>query len=101
MQVVPSMAESTKPKSDALEERTNIAVFLRLETANMPETDQFFAAMWQTYLSQALKKARVARKDASAATSDNCADVQNVPLVPPVSLDVKIEVSGASENFLP
>lgn len=63
-QAVRSMAESAKRKSDALEERNAIAVFSLPEAAGLPETSQFFAAIRQMYLSQALKKVRMEAHDA-------------------------------------
>lgn len=66
---VRSMADSAKRKSDALEERNAIAVFSRPDVADLDETKGFFKAMRATYLSQALKKARVAAAEASAVTT--------------------------------
>lgn len=51
------MAGSAKRKPDALEERIAIAVFSRDDAASLPETVQFFAAIRQARLSQAIKKA--------------------------------------------
>lgn len=68
-QAVRSMAESAKRKSDALEERNAIAVFSRPEATSMPETAHFFAAVRQTYLSQALKKARMASEESESAVA--------------------------------
>lgn len=65
-QAVRSMAESAKRKSDALEERNAIAVFSRPEATGNPETIQFFDAVRQSYLSQALKKARIASQETAA-----------------------------------
>lgn len=76
-QAARSMAESAKRKSEALEERNAMAVFSRPEALSIPETDQFFAAIRKTYLSQALKNSRVAQEKASSGETESAR--QNAP----------------------
>lgn len=65
-QAVRSMAESSKRKSDALKEHNDIAVFSFLEATENFDITLFSAAVRQTYLSQALKKTRMASEEASS-----------------------------------
>lgn len=58
-----SLAESAKRKSDAPEEKNTINVFSQPDSAGREEAKEFFAAMLQVYLTRALKKARLTRKE--------------------------------------
>lgn len=58
-QAVLSMAESAKRKTIALEEKNAILVFSQADAASLPETKQFCTALRRTYLTSALKRARL------------------------------------------
>lgn len=97
-QALRSMAESAMRNSDALEERNAIALFSRPESESMPETEQFFVAIRQTHLSQALKKARVAREEVRVASSVNAEETPSDAVVTAVAADGGTEASELSEG---
>lgn len=76
---VRSMAESEKRKSDSLEEKNAILVLSQPEVANHLDTKTFFAAMRQTYLNSALKKAQISKEDNAASSSSSLLGVPNTP----------------------
>lgn len=69
-QVVHSIAESAKRKSDALEERNVIAIFSRPEAANLLESSMFFDAMRQIHLGNAMKQAKLTKEDCSTGNNN-------------------------------
>lgn len=68
-QALRSTGDSAKRKSDALKEQNAIAAFLCLETAELPETMQFFVVLWKAHHSKALKRACVASSEIVAVTN--------------------------------
>lgn len=55
---VRSLAESAKRKVELLNEKKAIAVFLRPDANVLPGTTEFYAAIRNKYLAQALKRPR-------------------------------------------
>lgn len=94
------MAKKAKWKSDALDKRNAIAVFSHAEAERMPETEEFFAAIRQTYLSQALKKDLVAREVLRVASSGNAEETPRDAFITVVAADGRTEVSELSEGGL-
>lgn len=68
-QAVRSIAESSKRKSDSLEELNETAVFSRPEASGIHETAQFFAEVRHNYLTQSPEKARMDTEQEASATN--------------------------------
>lgn len=68
---VSAMAESAKCKSDSLEDQNSIIMLSESSAAKLPETNNFISAMMHTYLSRALKRAKMEEVERREINSGN------------------------------